>query len=167
MKKLSEYIRNESDLNFRKNMLGHVTASGIIINDDMEILLIYHNACKKYLQPGGHIDDNDINVQNAALREVFEETGLKNVTLHPWHEKNNSPINIDIHKINIRPEKKEDEHFHFDFMFIFKTSEKNINLQIEEVSDFKWISIENFSIYNIDNRHIKASIQKGLNRKLL
>lgn len=88
-------------------MFGHVTASGIIINDDLEMLLIFHKASKKYFQPGGHVDDNDMTMHGAALREVIEETGLKNVNLHSWHKKNNSPINIDIHKINTRPEKNE------------------------------------------------------------
>lgn len=49
-------------------------------------------------------------------------------------------------------------------MYIFKTLEKKNNLQIEEVSNFKWMSIENFSI---DNRHIKLSLKKAIERDII
>ncbi len=163
LEKLEKFITNGEKFNSRKNMSGHVTSSGIVVNYDMEILLIFHKASGRYLQPGGHIDDYDISTYNGALREIKEETGLKMLDLHPWHNKNNFPININIHKINARPKKNEGEHFHYDYMYIFRTSEKNIDLQLEEVSNFKWISIENLP----DNIHIKTSIKKAINLGLL
>ena len=163
LEKLEKFLANEKEFNSRKNMSGHVTASGIVVNDNMEMLLIFHRANKKYLQPGGHVDDCDASVHSAALREVIEETGIKKVSLHTWHKENNFPVNIDIHKINTRPEKNEGFHYHFDYMYIFRTDEKRINLQLEEVSDFRWVSIGNLP----DNIHIKTSIKKALDLGLL
>ncbi len=163
LERLEKFLTSKEKLNSRKNMSGHVTASGIVVNDDMEILLIFHRASSRYLQPGGHVDDCDASVYTAALREIIEETGIKKVSLHSWHKENNFPVNIDIHKINARPEKNEEEHFHYDYMYIFRTDEENINLQLEEVSDFRWISIKKLP----NNIHIKTSIKKALNLGLL
>ncbi len=50
-------------------------ASCFVINDN-KILLIYHKKFGKYLQPGGHIEDGEEPYQT-AIREVFEETGIR------------------------------------------------------------------------------------------
>ncbi len=164
LNKIYNYITSKEKLNCRKNMFGHVTASGIIINSKMEMLLIFHRASRNFFQPGGHIDDEDKNVIEAVTREIYEETGLKNVELNKWHIENNSPINIDIHKIKARPNKNEGDHFHFDYMFIFKTLEKEIILQLEEVEKYKWVKIEDLPN---DNLHIKSSIEKAIEKGIL
>ena len=75
---------------------GHVTASGLVIDND-RILLIFHPYLKKWLQPGGHIETGETSVQ-AALQETEEETGLR-VELNDWHSKHRCPLDIDIHHI--------------------------------------------------------------------
>ena len=43
----------------RSNTLGHITASGLVVHDN-KVLLIFHPFIKRWFQPGGHIDDEDI-----------------------------------------------------------------------------------------------------------
>lgn len=50
------------------------TASALVIKEQ-QVLLIYHRKLQKWLQPGGHLDPNETPPE-AAVREVFEETGL-------------------------------------------------------------------------------------------
>ena len=58
-------------------MKRHFCASVFIINPiDKKILLIHHKKFNKWVQPGGHIDDDET-FEEAALREAFEETGVK------------------------------------------------------------------------------------------
>jgi len=51
------------------------TATGFVFNDDGEILMIKHKKLKKWMPPGGHVDENELPCE-AALREIFEETGV-------------------------------------------------------------------------------------------
>jgi 8-oxo-dGTP pyrophosphatase MutT (NUDIX family)/ribosomal protein S18 acetylase RimI-like enzyme len=54
----------------------HVTASAIVISDDRRrVLLHLHKRLGKWLQPGGHIDGDEL-PWLGALREAEEETGL-------------------------------------------------------------------------------------------
>ncbi len=50
-----------------------------ILNEDAEVLLIYKKrgfGIDKWNGPGGKVKDNE-NLEEAAVREVFEETGIK------------------------------------------------------------------------------------------
>ena len=55
----------------------HFCASVFIINPvDHKILLIHHKGFNKWVQPGGHIDEGET-FEEAAMREAYEETGVK------------------------------------------------------------------------------------------
>ena len=55
----------------------HFCASAFIINPkDKKILLVKHSDYDKWLQPGGHIEEDET-PEEAAVREVYEETGIK------------------------------------------------------------------------------------------
>lgn len=137
---LHEQLGDSESLTSRKNMKGHVTASGIIVSGD-NILLIFHNKLKRYIQPGGHIEDVDSAMWQAATREVLEETGIA-AKLHPWHEQHGYiPIHIDTHAIPANPKRDEGDHFHHDWIFVFQVTDANVTLQAEEVSDFKWVPL--------------------------
>ncbi len=146
---LQEQISYGEDLTDRKNFKGHVTASGLIISTDDQILLIFHNMLKLYLQPGGHAEMDDICLINAAQREIAEETGLNNVTPHKWHLQNNSPATIATHLVPANPKKCEEEHYHHDFMFLFSAPTKNLDLDTSEVSGFQWINLEEAGDMNV------------------
>ncbi len=151
---LLEYVKNTPNSVSRKNKDGHFTASGLIIKNN-EVLFIFHNKLQRYLQPGGHLDEADGSIVSAAKREVEEETGLivKTHTLF-----GDMPIHIDIHKIPENKKKNESMHFHYDCMFVFELSDKKseIDLQKEEVSGYKWVSLEN----EFKDIGIKKAIEK-------
>jgi 8-oxo-dGTP pyrophosphatase MutT (NUDIX family) len=128
----------------RKNMTGHVTASGLVVTPDhREVLLVGHLGLGKWLQPGGHVDADDAEIWQAAAREIWEETGITALVLHPWHaEHDGQPADIDTHPIPARPEKAEGAHWHHDCLYVFVGERTPIERQEEEVSAAVWCPID-------------------------
>lgn len=126
--KIEEILKSSNPFS-RKNSQGHITASGLVINDD-KVLLIFHPYIKRWLQPGGHIDEGETPI-NAAIREVYEETGL--VCTLASNEQD--PIDIDIHLIPSNPKKGEGEHLHIDLLYQLKVEKQDVPL--EEIQ-FNW-----------------------------
>ena len=58
-------------------MKRHFCASVFVIDPDTKkILLVLHKKFLKWVQPGGHIEENET-PEEAAIREAYEETGMK------------------------------------------------------------------------------------------
>ena len=63
---------------FKKKFPEVIAAGGKVINNKSEILFIYRN--KKWDLPKGKAEKNE-NIAQTALREVEEETGIKNLSI--------------------------------------------------------------------------------------
>ncbi len=150
-----EYLDKNNNCIDRKNMNGHVTVSGLVV-DNNKVLLLFHKVGNRYQQPGGHIDDVDENIFQAAIREVKEETGMDTERVEGIYGR--IPISLDIHKIDERIEKEEGEHLHFDMMVLLKLKnpKQKIVEQIEEVGDVKWVDINNEELFSNMNTFKKA-----------
>jgi 8-oxo-dGTP pyrophosphatase MutT (NUDIX family) len=97
---------------------GHFTASGFVLAPDgSELLLVHHAKLGKWLQPGGHIEPEDADPAGAALREVFEETGLRDV-------KTIGLLDVDVHRF---PERDgTPAHLHLDIRFGFRAASVDV-----------------------------------------
>lgn len=69
----------------------HVTASAIVVDEDGMVALHRHRRLGTWLQPGGHVEPGET-CEQAALREVAEETGLVG-RLDPTA----APLHVDVH----------------------------------------------------------------------
>jgi 8-oxo-dGTP pyrophosphatase MutT (NUDIX family) len=97
----------------RTQPTAHFTASAAVVDaSGRRTCLIDHVKLGRRLQPGGHIESDDDSPQQAALREVREETGL-DVSLHPYAPR---PFDVDIHEIPERPD--EPAHLHLDLRYL-------------------------------------------------
>jgi 8-oxo-dGTP pyrophosphatase MutT (NUDIX family) len=74
------YHKNEETIEkfLRKKLPLVEAAGGLVYNDKREILFIYRN--KKWDLPKGHIDEGESH-EAAAIREVEEETGVKDIVV--------------------------------------------------------------------------------------
>lgn len=59
----------------------HVCASGIVYNDKGEVLLEHRADNGWWGLPGGHVDVGE-SVEQAAIREILEETGIRTRVRH-------------------------------------------------------------------------------------
>jgi 8-oxo-dGTP pyrophosphatase MutT (NUDIX family) len=69
----------------------HVTGSAIVVSD-AGILLHLHRRLGRWLQPGGHVDGEEM-PWDTATREVLEETGI--AARHP--EPGPTLVHVDVH----------------------------------------------------------------------
>ena len=97
----------------RSESTAHFTASAFVVDESCaRTCLVQHVKLERLLQPGGHVEQSDISLEAAALREAREETALK-VALHHAAPR---PFDLDIHEIPARP--GEPAHFHLDVRYL-------------------------------------------------
>lgn len=70
-------LAHGADILNRHPLPSHLTASAFVLDTAREnILLVFHGKARFWVQPGGHLEDGDMAITDAALRETTEETGL-------------------------------------------------------------------------------------------
>jgi len=127
----------------RTNMRGHITTSASVLNPSAtKILLVHHRIFRKWLPPGGHYESPG-SLWESALREVAEETGVRDVAPHKWMTSNGAiPVDIDTHPIPPNQSKAEGAHLHHDFRFLAVADDTLPVLpQLEEIHEVRWVSI--------------------------
>lgn len=116
---------------------GHFTASAFVLDPSLqEVILIHHRKLGIWVQPGGHIDDSDLDIESAARREVAEEVGL--AELEHFAALGSGLFDVDIHAIPAH--KQELAHEHFDVRFAFVAGTRAL-LGSEEVVALRWVPL--------------------------
>jgi 8-oxo-dGTP pyrophosphatase MutT (NUDIX family) len=107
----------------------HVTSSVIVVGP-RGVVLHKHKRLGIWLQPGGHIDDGE-SPGDAALRECFEETGLRADHFSGRPEL----IHVDAH---VGPR----GHYHLDLRFLLAAPDDDPSPPEGESPDARWWSFE-------------------------
>jgi 8-oxo-dGTP pyrophosphatase MutT (NUDIX family) len=124
----------------RATMSGHITGSGVILDPDGRVLLIFHETLRRWLQPGGHVDPGEW-AWEGVLREMREETGAAAARILPWCDDPRVPFDIDIHPIPPNPRKGEAGHLHFDFRYLVRLDGRLADRGPEgEVGEVRWFT---------------------------
>ena len=78
------FVRGRTDACRRECVPGHVTASALVLDDSgTRVLLTLHPRLGRWVQLGGHCDEDDSDVVAAALREATEESGVADLRIAP------------------------------------------------------------------------------------
>ncbi|MFZ9888180.1 MAG: NUDIX hydrolase [Myxococcota bacterium] len=116
---------------------GHFTASAFLLSPERDALfLIHHRKLDRWLQPGGHLEPGDVDVLEAARREILEEVGLPDAPLHPLVR---GLFDVDIHHIPARSD--EPEHQHLDVRFLFLVPSRELVAATSEVKAGRWVPL--------------------------
>ncbi|MBW0019860.1 MAG: NUDIX domain-containing protein [Mycobacterium sp.] len=63
---------------------GHITASALVVDHSgTQVLLTLHPRLGRWVQLGGHCEDDDADIVAAALREATEESGVSGLCIEP------------------------------------------------------------------------------------
>lgn len=127
-------------------MTRHFCASVFIINpENKKILLVLHKKFKKWVQPGGHIEENET-PEEAAVREVYEETGMKVRLLgerFPREDDFIRPLGIQCNR-NL----KGDMHIDITYAAV-PTHSTSLLLNREESNGINWFSREELETIDV------------------
>lgn len=130
---------------------GHFTVSSFVLSPERDaVLLIFHKKLSRWLQPGGHVEEQDRHPSDTARREVLEEVGIGDLPLALPVE---NLFDIDIHPIPSRP--SEPAHEHFDLRFLFVAPSREF-VRTDEVADVKWVSILDLPTMTDDESVLRA-----------
>ncbi|WP_338400113.1 NUDIX domain-containing protein [Streptomyces graminilatus] len=138
---LLDLLSTAEDPTSRSVLPGHITCSAAVIDQDLRVLHVRHKATGLVLAPGGHVEPGDRTLLAAVLREVREETGIEPGALCLTPQFLGTPVDIDVHAIDARPDKSEPAHQHYDIRFAFYLASGRppaIVVQDEEVSGTEW-----------------------------
>jgi 8-oxo-dGTP pyrophosphatase MutT (NUDIX family)/GNAT superfamily N-acetyltransferase len=113
----------------------HVTASVIVVGP-RGVVLHKHKRLGIWLQPGGHIDDDE-SPGDAALRECLEETGLRAEHFSGRPEL----VHVDTHD-------GPRGHYHLDLRFLLAAPDGDPNPPKGESPDARWWSFEELRTHN-------------------
>ena len=142
LQEIKNFVSANSECFERTLAAGHVTASGwIISNDKEEVLLMHHRKLDRWFQPGGHCD-GDPDVIGVAKKEVEEETGLTHFALLQ-----DGIFDVDIHLIPANS--RDAAHFHYDIRFLFEASPSEELIINIESNDVKWVPVS--QVENLNN----------------
>lgn len=138
-----QWLQNGDKIFTRENKVAHITVSAWIVNANRDkVLMAYHNIYDSWAWLGGHVDGNK-NLREVVLKEVEEESGVKEVKF----------LSTDIFSIEILTvdghEKKGEyisSHLHLNFTFLLEADEKmSLQIKPDENSGVEWIKVDEIS----------------------
>jgi len=137
----------------RETLSGHVTASAWILSPDLNsVLLTHHKKLGRWLQLGGHVED-DVSIQAAALREAREESGIPKMDLL-----DEALFDIDVHLI---PERKNTPaHYHYDFRFLILAGDREFIVSTES-NDLAWLDTTEITESVADDSIVRMQSKTG------
>lgn len=158
-----KYINTFDDVLTRNNEFGHFTASSWAVNKQRtKVLMIYHNIYKSWAWTGGHADGEE-NLLNVAIRELKEETGVKNVKVL-----NNDIFSLEIICVDghVKREKYVSSHVHLNVTYLLEVDEEEtLKIKEDENSGVKWVNIEDVEKVT-DEKWVRENIYRKENEKL-
>ena len=126
---------------------GHFTASAFVVHDGF-LLLIWHRKLLRWLQPGGHVDPGDADLQAAATRELAEETGVAGARCVGL-------LDLDVHPIPANPRRGEPAHRHHDVRFLFE-ADSHEAVAGSDAGEVRWVRLAEVTEGLTDSSVVRA-----------
>ena len=143
--RMLDLLHSSRDAFQRFHPPGHFTGSALVVDPDLtRVALTLHKKLGKWLQFGGHADGHQ-RLDEVALREAQEESGL--VQLEFLHYEGlfgsdlcHVPLDLDIHEIP--PYKEVPAHFHYDVIYLLRSLQPELLEASDESEAVAWFTWE-------------------------
>lgn len=161
----------------RATLAGHLTASAWVLDrSHTHAAMIHHRKLGRWLQPGGHIDDEDPSWATAAQREVTEEVGLAAFIAVPGAEQCSEQradqcvdqlFDVDVHPIPARPDVPA--HLHYDLRFLLVADvdaalDDRLKLNADEAHDCRWFRLADLANAPSLEPSLRRMVELSINR---
>ena len=147
-------VLGENISNLKKKFFGNFkiikAGGGLVLNEKGELLLIFRRG--KWDLPKGKLEEGEA-IDECALREVQEETGLKKVSL-------SKPLGSTFHTYYERNKWILKESIWFQMMT--NSEEQLIPQQEEDITEIKWVSLDQVKNYEQNIYPALIPLIKGL-----
>jgi 8-oxo-dGTP pyrophosphatase MutT (NUDIX family) len=121
---------------FTREQTDHVTGSAVVARQDgSDFLMVFHRRLERWLQPGGHVEPEDVSVRETALREAREETGVTELDI----ANEGRILDLDVHPIPAT--KKRPAHVHYDLRYLLTTRAAATVAEPLEIEKVAWFSL--------------------------
>ena len=159
------WILENDDAFLRSNKAAHITASAWVLNPPGDrVLMAYHNIYDSWSWLGGHAD-GEYDLLKVAIREVMEESGIRNV--RPLSEKifSMEALTVDGH---VKKGEYVSSHLHLNITYLLEADDKETTVvKADENSAVAWFtpdealkkSTEPWFVENIYKKLIAKSLK--------
>ena len=131
IKLLEEY----DDATARSCFPNHLTAGVIVFSTDIsKVLLNLHGKAKRWFAFGGHLEDGDDTLLDAAAREGREESGINSLMLLP------DPVHLSCHPVDFCDSRGRVHHH--DVRFAAMAPPGSVPEVSHESSDVRWFGVD-------------------------
>jgi len=129
---------------------GHITCTAVVLHPNgRQFLLMHHHRHRRWLLPGGHVEESDVTLGDTARREAIEETAVEIQAAG-----SSRLAGMDVHAIPAR--KGEPFHLHHDLIFAFSAASEIFSLT-EEAPQVAWCGTDEFARYQLPSSIIRAA----------
>jgi len=160
-RRMLELMDLQGDVFARDHFLpGHFTASAFVLSPDGgDLLLIHHTRLDRWLQPGGHFDPEDVGLEAAVRRELWEET---RVELDTGDGADVALFDLDVHPIPARHDRGEPVHEHFDLRLVLRAASRAVAAG-SDARAARWVPIDALDGVETDDsvRRVVHKLRRG------
>lgn len=148
-KVMLDYLRKNENCLLRENLIAHFTVSVWTVNKARtKTLMVYHNIYDSWSWIGGHADGEE-DLRSVALRELQEETGVKNARLVGGDIFSLEVLTVDGH---VKRGQYVPSHLHLNVTYLAEADEEEaLSVKADENKGVQWF-------FNEDA--LKASTEK-------
>jgi 8-oxo-dGTP pyrophosphatase MutT (NUDIX family) len=136
---------------------GHITCTAAVLHPDgRRVLLMHHHRHKRWLLPGGHVEEGDVQLGETAKREAIEETAVRVAV-----PSEGVLVGMDVHGIPAR--RREPFHLHHDLIFAFDAESEEFAVT-EEAPQVAWCGLDDFAQYELPSS-ITRAVERAFRNK--
>ena len=155
-------INDFDDVLTRNNEIAHLTSSTFVVNKSRDkVLMVHHNIYNTWSWMGGH-NDGDDDFLRVAIKELEEETGVKNPRII-----GNDIFSIDILEVknHIKRGKYVAPHLHLSIAYLVEADEnEELIVKEDENSGVMWIPINKLDKYVKNEPHMLRLYNKFIDK---